>query len=64
MVEREVGLYAYTCIRPEVRLPIDQRILRSDCCQKCLLSLHEIVCAKQNLELTFNTSSVRLLVNY
>jgi len=25
------------CIRPEVRLPLDQRVLYSDCCKKCRL---------------------------
>jgi len=24
-------------IRPEVRLPLDQRILCSDCCEKCIM---------------------------
>jgi len=27
-------LHAYSCMRPEVRLPLDQHILCSDCCKK------------------------------
>jgi len=29
--------YTTSCIRSEVRLPLDQRILCSDCCKKCRL---------------------------
>jgi len=29
-----LSAYMPSCIRPEVRLPLDQRILWSDCCKK------------------------------
>jgi len=36
--------YMPSCIRPEVRFPLDQRILGSDCCKKCkLLCLAQLV---------------------
>jgi len=31
-------VYMPSCIRPEVRLSLDQRILCSDCCKKCTMS--------------------------
>jgi len=30
--------YMPTCVRPEVRLPLDQRVLCSDCRKKCSMS--------------------------
>jgi len=30
--------YMPSCIRPKVRLPLDQRILWRDCCKKCTMS--------------------------
>jgi len=35
--------YNTSCIRPEVRLPLDQRVLCSDCCKKNLLCLARVV---------------------
>ena len=36
--------YMPSCIRPEVRLPLDQRILWRDCCKKCrLLRLAQVL---------------------
>ena len=36
--------YMTSCIRLEVRLPLDQRVLCSDCCKKCrLLCLTQVV---------------------
>jgi len=36
--------YMPGCIRPEVKFPLDQRILCSDCCKKCrLLCLAQVV---------------------
>jgi len=31
-----------SCIRPEVRLPLDQLVLRSDCCKKCTMFKPEL----------------------
>jgi len=31
-------VYMPSCIRPEVRLPLDQRVLCSDCCKKRTMS--------------------------
>jgi len=30
--------YMPSCKRPEVRLPLDQHVLCSDCCKKCITS--------------------------
>jgi len=30
--------YMPSCIRPEVRIPLDQRVLCSDCYKKCTMS--------------------------
>ena len=38
-VEREASLLDMpSCIRPEVRLTLDQCILCSDCCEKCIMA--------------------------
>ena len=35
--------YMPSCIRPEVRLPLDQRVLCSDCCIKYIVFLRQVV---------------------
>jgi len=38
------SVYMPSCMRPEIRLPLDQRVLCSDCCKKCgLLGLAQVI---------------------
>jgi len=61
--------YMPSCIRPEVRLTPDQRILCSDCCEKNVLWLAQVVFSyfvlhrnKIPLELTTKVTHLRSLL--